>query len=260
MKSGPTGQMRSSNPPPGCGGGCAGDPQTSVWGLTARKSAVWAEGLADGAPWARPGHHQAASCGLRRCQELGLREFVWVVASLPWRRGGRHRQAARRKSVHRSAKLASRRRFGALVYTVAPLWTGGATQECTQIGENGLSAPFWGTCVHCCDASFATRVASGGTSIPTTMACRRRPLAGPSRLVGKTGSARVAPPLGWHLRQGSNPHKSSMSLGTQGYTKDERAVHRAKAPSPWICSPDGPVTLLPFKVGRDRPDSGVESR
>ena len=199
-------------------------------------------------------------CGLRRCQELGLREFVWVVASLSWRRGGRHRQAARRKSVHRSAKLASRCRFGALVYTVAPLWTGGATQECTQIGENGLSAPFWGTCVHCCDASFATRVASGGTSIPTTMACRRRPLAGPSRLVGKTGSARVAPPLGWHLRQGSNPHKSSMSLGTQGYTKDERAVHRAKAPSPWICSPDGPVTLLPFKVGRDRPDSGVESR
>ena len=150
----------------------------SAWGLTARKSAVWAEGLADGAPWARPGHHQAASCGLRRCQELGLREFVWVIASMPWRRGGRHRQAVRRKSVHRSAKPASRRRFGALVYTVAPLWTGEATQECTQIGENGLSAPFWDTCVHCCDASFATRVASGGTSTSTTMACRRRPLAG----------------------------------------------------------------------------------
>ena len=24
------------------------------------------------------------------------------------------------------------------------------TQECTQIGENGLSTPFRGTCVHCC--------------------------------------------------------------------------------------------------------------
>ena len=24
------------------------------------------------------------------------------------------------------------------------------TQECTQIGENGLSAPDWGVCVHCC--------------------------------------------------------------------------------------------------------------
>ena len=25
------------------------------------------------------------------------------------------------------------------------------TQECTQIGENGPSVPFWGICVHCCD-------------------------------------------------------------------------------------------------------------
>ena len=30
------------------------------------------------------------------------------------------------------------------------------TQECTQIGQNGLSAPFWGICVHCCDASRDT--------------------------------------------------------------------------------------------------------
>ena len=27
------------------------------------------------------------------------------------------------------------------------------TQECTQIGQNGPSAPFRGICVHCCDAS-----------------------------------------------------------------------------------------------------------
>ena len=26
------------------------------------------------------------------------------------------------------------------------------TQECTQIGQNGLSVPLWGICVHCCDA------------------------------------------------------------------------------------------------------------
>ena len=50
-------------------------------------------------------------------------------------------------------KTAFRSHFGAFVYTVAPLWTGEGTQECTQIGENGLSEPFWGTCVHCCDAS-----------------------------------------------------------------------------------------------------------
>ena len=35
--------------------------------------------------------------------------------------------------------MASRRRFGAFVYTVATLWAGVVTQECTQIGENGLS-------------------------------------------------------------------------------------------------------------------------
>ena len=27
---------------------------------------------------------------------------------------------------------------------------GGGAKECTQIGENGLSEPFWGICVHCC--------------------------------------------------------------------------------------------------------------
>ena len=134
-----------------------------------------------------------------------------------------------RKSVHRSAKLASRRRFGALVYTVAT-----RALRCELRRVVRAPQPPW---------------RAGGA-----------PLLVASLLVGKTDSARVAPPLGWHLRQGSNPHKSPMGLGAQGYTKDERAVHRAKAPSPWICSPDSPVTLLPFKVGRDRPDSGVESR
>ena|GEM_PF-2603211 len=55
------------------------------------------------------------------------------------------------------------------------------TKECTQIGKNDLSEPFRGIRVHCCDARVArvaTRAASGGTSAPTTMACRRRPLGG----------------------------------------------------------------------------------
>ena len=78
------------NPPPACGalwevpqlgkcvratprqaaGGLRRGPQASAWGLTARKDAVWAEGFADGTPWARPGRHQAANGGLRRCWEL----------------------------------------------------------------------------------------------------------------------------------------------------------------------------------------------
>ena len=40
------------------------------------------------------------------------------------------------------------------------------TQECTQIGENGLSTPFRGICVHCCDAGVA-RAAVGGAGVYT---------------------------------------------------------------------------------------------
>ena len=88
-----------------------------------------------------------------------------------------------RRSVHRSPKMASRGRFGAFVYTVA-------TRVAIRI---------------------ATRAAPGGTSASTATACRRRPLAGPSRLVGKTGSARVAPLPGWRLRRGVNPHEPPKS-------------------------------------------------
>ena len=57
-------------PPARLRGGLRQGPQASAWGLTARKDVVWAEGLADGTPWARPGRHQAANGGLRRCREL----------------------------------------------------------------------------------------------------------------------------------------------------------------------------------------------
>ena len=66
----------------------------------------------------------------------------------PWgrRRRGTHGPARSRerpwicRSVHKSAKMGSRRRFGAFVYTVATLRAGAGTQGCTQIGEDGLSA------------------------------------------------------------------------------------------------------------------------
>ena len=80
MESGPTGQTCSSNPPPGCGGvRRARRPRPA--GLASRKSAVWAEGLAEGAPRVRPGHYQAASCGLRRCRELRVRSPARVPLS-----------------------------------------------------------------------------------------------------------------------------------------------------------------------------------
>ena len=71
-----------------------------------------------------------------------------------------------RRSVHGSVKLASRRRFGAFVYTVATL--------------------------------VATRAASGGTSVPTTMTCRRHspggrlPLGRENRLCASGATARLA--------------------------------------------------------------------
>ena len=65
-------------PPARLRGGLRQGPQASAWGPAARKSAVWAEGLADGTPWARPGHHQVASCGLRRCRELRLSQPLAV--------------------------------------------------------------------------------------------------------------------------------------------------------------------------------------
>ena len=81
-------------------------------------------------------------------------------------------------------KWPPRRRFGAFVYTVA-------SRVAIRI---------------------ATRAAPGGTSASATMACRRRLLVGPSRLVGKTGSERVAPLLGWYLRRGVNPLEPLKSL------------------------------------------------
>ena len=71
-----------------------------------------------------------------------------------------------RRSVHKLTKSASRRRFGALVYTVATL--------------------------------VATRAASGGTSAPTTMTCRRHSLGGrlplgrENRLCTSGAAARLA--------------------------------------------------------------------
>ncbi len=102
---------------------------------------------------------------IARVRKGRLRELVWVgggvTAPVAWASGpsvlasrglwGRRCRGTRGparsrerpwvcRSVHRSAKMASRRRLGALVYTVAPLRADVGTQRCTQIGENGLSA------------------------------------------------------------------------------------------------------------------------
>ena len=122
----------------------------------------------------------------------------WVVASPPWRRGC-HRQ----DGVGLTARV--------------------TTQSVHRSVEMAPSAPFWGICVHCCAVGLgcgwpwdrnsvhkwedrvsrcrfgafvytvasrvtiriATRSAQGGTSASATMACRRRPLAGPLAWSGR---------------------------------------------------------------------------
>ena len=54
--------------------------------------------------------------------------------------------------------VSRRLRRGALVYTVTPLRTAVGMQKCTQIGENGLSTPVWGTCVHYCVPTVARTI------------------------------------------------------------------------------------------------------
>ena len=140
-----------------------------------------------------------------------------VVASPPRRRGSQVR-APWYHGGHGAVDV-----VGLVAYPVARGAVG--TQECTQIGENGLSRSFRGICVHCCnvvdrrgDAGVYTdrrkrplgvvsghlctllhpRAVSGGTSASTAMVCRRRPLGGhlslgwENGLCASTAAARLA--------------------------------------------------------------------
>ena len=156
----------------------------------------------------------APSLPAKRNTLTRLRELVWVGGCVTARAAWASPPRRRHRSVHRLAKMAPRRRFGAFVYTVAPwAWVVGGL-GIAIVYTNGRIGPLRAVLGHLCtllrrESRYESRrelPAPGGTSASTTMACRRRLLACPSRLVGKTGSERVAPLPGWHLRQGVNPH------------------------------------------------------
>ena len=119
----------------------------------------------------------------------------------------------RRNSVHRLVEMTSPRRFGAFVYTVATQgscerpWGHRSVHKSMEMTSRSRFWSFVYTVATRVTIRIATRAAPGGTSASAITACRRRPLAGPSRLVGKTDSERVAPLPGWHLRQGVNPRE-----------------------------------------------------
>ena len=152
-----------------------------------------AVGLGCGWPWDRNSVHKWED----RASPRRIGAFVYTIGLLrccerPWGR----------RSVHRLANMTPRGRFGAFVYTVA-------TRVAIRI---------------------ATRAASSGTSASAATACRRLLLASPSRLVGKTDSARVAPLPGWHLRRGVNPHEPPKSPKIEGISSIARRRHAANRP------------------------------
>ena len=118
-------------------------------------------------------------------------------------------------SVHKWEDRASPRRIGAFVYTVATREDRSSDRGDAGVYTDRSKWPLGAVSGHLCTllrraSRYESRrelPASGGTSASAATMCRRRPLAGPSRLVGKTGSARVASLPGWHLRRGVNPHE-----------------------------------------------------
>ena len=149
---------------------------------------------------------------------LRLREFVWVGGCVTALATWASPPGRRRRSVHKSVEMAPRRRIGAFVYTVGLLrcceqpWGRRSVHKSAEMASRGRFGAFVYTVATRVAIRIATRAAPGGTSASTATACRRHPLAGPSRLVGKTGSERVAPLPGWHLRRGVNPHEPLKSL------------------------------------------------
>ena len=86
----------------------------------------------------------------------------WVVASPP-RRCGPHRQGDGRRSVHKSVEMASRGRFGAFVYTVAPwAWVVGSL-GIAIVYTNGRIGPLRAvlgrlcTLLDCCEQPWGRR-------------------------------------------------------------------------------------------------------
>ena len=83
------------------------------------------------------------------------------------------------------------------------------TQECTQIGGDGLSELFWVICVHCCDSRGSRARPGERRSVHklVEMASRSRFGSIVYTVATRKGHARVAPPRGWRLCRDSNPHK-----------------------------------------------------
>ena len=110
MENGSTGQMRSSNPPPGCGAACAS--------VRRSRFGVWPHGKA----------HSARPAGFR------MRLSVECAFPHLGKRGAASRKSAlcsrrNRNSVHKCPRTAPRGRFRRSVYTLCP-----HDRSCDRVG------------------------------------------------------------------------------------------------------------------------------
>ena len=129
----------------------------------------------------------------------------------------------------------------------------GGAKECTQIGENGLSGPFWGIRVHCCDA----RVASGDSSAPTAMVCRQRPsvarlsLGRENRLCASGAAARLA------FSPGRQPTQTPEEPDAPGTS----LAHNWQPDGVRAPDPGGPVRLVrpPRGLDGDEPPASAQN-
>ena len=128
-----------------------------------------------------------ASCACRACDILGQRAARGAPGSAnvpPPRRRGPQVRAPWHHGGHGAVDV-----VGPVALPVRT--SGRGAKECTQIGENGLSKPFWGICVHCCDASRDTnRDASSLRQVARAPQPPRR-----------AGGAPSLAPLAWSGRQ-----------------------------------------------------------
>ena len=179
-------------------------------------------------PPRRRGRHRTGDVGLtasamtQECTQIGgngpsmsfwgICVHCWAVAlgcGWPWDHN----------SVHKWEDRAPPRRIGAFVYTVGLREDRASDRGDAVVYTDRPKWPLGAVSGHLCtllrrESRYESRrelPASGGTSASAATVCRRRPLAGPSRLVGKTGSERVAPLPGWRLRRGINPHEPPKS-------------------------------------------------
>ena len=211
-----------------------------VWvGGCTTAPAMWAPGpstLASRGPWGRrcrgtrgPARSREWPWGRRsvhRSAKMASRRrfgaFVYTVAT----REAPRDDAGGRKSVHRSVKMAFRVRFGAFVYTVGPwAWVVGGL-GIAIVYTNGRIGPLRAGLGHLC--TLLRRKLRRVARAPQPPWCAGgAPSVATSRLVGKPGSARAAPSRGWRLPE-TLTHKPPKSQKTAWCRRTRRSVWRTR--------------------------------